>query len=233
MTSCRPRCRSVRSLRSAMPFSFLAWTRSLIRAIDLLRADPVRQLGDHDPGAPRGELLDPGRGPGAEHAAAGLVGLPDPVQADDLAAGGQVGPGHEPHQLVQVRVRVGDQVPGGRHDLAEVVRGHVGGHPDGDPGRAVDQQVRDRGREHLGLGLGAVVVRDEVDRVLVERVWSSPWPRRPAGPRCSASPPAGRRRPASRSCRARRSAAAASPTAGPSGPARRRWPRRRAGAAAP
>ena len=152
-----------------MPASFLAWTRSLILCAHLLRADPVRQLGDHDPGAPRGDLLDPRRGPGAERPAAGLVGLPDPVQPDDLAAGGQVGPGHEPHQLIQARVRVRDQVPGRRHDLAEVVRGHVGGHPDGDPGSPVDQQVRDRGREHLRLVLGAVVVRHEVDRVLVER----------------------------------------------------------------
>ena len=30
ITRCRPRFRSVRSFRSAMPFSFLAWTRSLI-----------------------------------------------------------------------------------------------------------------------------------------------------------------------------------------------------------
>ena len=71
----------------------------------LLRADAVGQLGDHDPGPPRRDLLDPGGGPGAEDAAAGLVRLPDPVQADDLAAGRQVRAGHEPHQLVQAAPR--------------------------------------------------------------------------------------------------------------------------------
>ena len=161
---------------------------------DPLRADAVGQLGDDDADPPRRELLDPGRGPGAEDAAAGLVGLPDPVQADDLAAGRQVGAGHEPHQRLEVGVRVGDQVPGGRDDLAEVVRGHVGRHPDGDAGRAVDQQVRERGREHVGLGQGAVVVRDEVDGVLVERVRHLQRGRRPSAPRCSASRPADRRR---------------------------------------
>ena len=33
----------------------------------------------------------------------------------------------------------------GGGDLPQVVRGDVGGHPDGDPGRAVDQQVRESG----------------------------------------------------------------------------------------
>ena len=135
----------------------------------LLRADPVGQLGDHDAVLARGDLLHPRGGPGAEDAPAGLVGLPDPVQPDDLAAGGQVRPGHEAHQLVQGGLGVGDQVPGRGHHLAQVVRGHVGGHPDRDPGGAVDQQVGQPGGEHLGLGLGAVVVRPEIDGVLVDR----------------------------------------------------------------
>ena len=59
-------------------------------------------------------------------------------------------------------------MPGGADDLDEVVRGHVGGHPDGDPAGAVDEQVRERGGEDLGLGLGVVVVRDEVDGVFVQ-----------------------------------------------------------------
>src|SRR5487761_709652 len=79
---------------------------------DLLRADPVGQLGDDDPVASRVDLLHPRGGPGAEDAAAGRVRLPDPVQADDLPAGGQVRAGHEAHQLVEGGVRVGDEVPG-------------------------------------------------------------------------------------------------------------------------
>src|SRR5262249_17507782 len=123
-----------------------------------LRADVVGELGDNDPGAARCDLVDPCGRAGPEGAPAGLVGFAHPVQALHVAAGGQVGAGHEPHQLVERGVGVGDQVPGGGDDLAEVVRGHVGGHADRDPGGAVDQQVGQAGRQHLGLDVLAVVV---------------------------------------------------------------------------
>ncbi len=135
---------------------------------DLLRADRVGQLGDHDPGTPRGQLLHHRRGPAAEDAPAGLVGLPDTLQAHDPPAGGQVRPGHEPHQGIQGRGRVPDQMPRRGDDLDQVVRRHVGGHPDRDAGRAVDQEVRYARGQHVGLGLAAVVVRHEVDGVLVD-----------------------------------------------------------------
>ena len=99
---------------------------------DPLRADVVRQLGDDDALAPRRDALDPGAGAHAERAAAGLVGVADAVEADDLAAGGEVGAGDEAHQVVEGRLRVGDQVPQRLHDLDQVVRRQVGGHPDGD-----------------------------------------------------------------------------------------------------
>ena len=135
----------------------------------LLRADAVGEFGDHDAVSPGGQLLDPRCRPGPERAPAALVGIPDAVQADDLAARRQVRAGHEPHQLVQRGVGIGDQVPGGRDDLGEVVRGHVGRHADSDSGRAVDQQVGQAGREHLRLNFRAVVVGDEIDGVLIER----------------------------------------------------------------
>jgi hypothetical protein len=134
----------------------------------LLRADQVRQFGDDDALAARGDVLDPRRRAGAEAAAPGGVGVADAVQANDLAAGRQVGTGDVAHQVVERRVRVGQQVPGGADDLDEVVRRHVRRHPDGDPAGAVDQQVREGGRQHLRLGQLVVVVGDEVDRVLVE-----------------------------------------------------------------
>ena len=64
---------------------------------DLLGADAVGQLGDHDALA-AAEGLDPRGGAHPERAAAGLVGLLDPVEADDLAARGQVGARDEAHQ---------------------------------------------------------------------------------------------------------------------------------------
>ena len=46
--------------------------------------------------------------------------------------------------------------------------GHVRRHPDRDPGRAVHEQVREAGRQHLRLPRRLVVVRLEVDRVGVD-----------------------------------------------------------------
>ena len=107
--------------------------------------------------------------PHPERPAAGLVGVLDAVQPDDLAAGGQVGAGDEPHQAVERRVGMGDQVPQRLDDLDQVVRRHVGGHADRDAGGAVDDQVGDRRREDARLVLAAVVVGLEVDGVLVDR----------------------------------------------------------------
>ena len=112
---------------------------------DLLQPDGVRHLGDHDALAPS-DRLDPGGRPHPEAAAAGLVGVADAVEADDLAAGRQVGAGHEPHQPVDVGVGVADQVPQRLHHLDQVVRRHVGGHADRDAGGAVDHEVGDRRR---------------------------------------------------------------------------------------
>ena len=135
---------------------------------DALGPDVEGQLGDHDAAPARGDLLDAGAGPHAEAAPPGLVGVAHAVEADDDAAAGEVGPGHERHDLGERRVRVVEQVAGRVQDLAEVVRDEVGGHADGDAGGAVDEQVRDGGREHDRLGLAAVVVGPEVDDVLVE-----------------------------------------------------------------
>ena len=53
-------------------------------------------------------------------------------------------------------------------DLAQVVRRDLGGHADGDAGRAVDEQVGEAARQHRRLQRLAVVVRDEVDGVLLD-----------------------------------------------------------------
>ena len=61
-----------------------------------------------------------------------------------------------------------DQPDDAVHHLAQVVRRDVGRHADGDAGRAVDQQVRDGRRQDGRLLGGLVVVRDEIDRLLLE-----------------------------------------------------------------
>jgi hypothetical protein len=59
-----------------------------------------------------------------------------------------------------------EQMDGRSDDLDEVVRRHVGRHAHRDAARTVDEQVGER-RQHGRLLELAVVVRDEVDDVLV------------------------------------------------------------------
>ncbi len=128
----------------------------------------IRKLGDHDARAARAERFDRRLRPGAEESAAVRVGVLDAVEPDDDPAGREIGTGDELHQLVDRGLRVLEKVDRRTHDLDEVVRGHVRRHADRDAGRAVDQQVRERRGQHVGLLELSVVVGDEVDDVLVE-----------------------------------------------------------------
>ena len=71
-------------------------------------------------------------------------------------------------QLLVRGVRVVEVPHHAGRDLAQVVRRDVGGHADRDAAGPVDEQVREPGREHRRLLLAPVVVRREVDRVLVD-----------------------------------------------------------------
>ncbi len=99
---------------------------------DLLGTDPEGQLGDDETLAAGRHRLHGHRRADLERAPSRRVRVPDAGQADDPAAGGQVGARHVLHQRVQVGVRIPDQVPGRRDHLAQVVRRHVGGHADRD-----------------------------------------------------------------------------------------------------
>ena len=112
--------------------------------------------------------LDLGLGADHDAAAARLVGVADALQAEDLAARGEVGGLDIFHEAVDRQLRIVDQGYRGVEGLGEVVGRHVGGHADGDAGRPVDQKVRDAGRKHRGLEQRVVEVRHEVNRLLVE-----------------------------------------------------------------
>ena len=133
--------------------------------------DLVGNLGDDDavPSFARG--LEAGDRPDLDDPAALVVGAHDAAPPVDAASRREVGSGHEFQQLgVQVLVAglaALDQVNQRRGHLAQVVRGDLGRHPDGDPVGAVHQQVRhDRGQD-LGLDCLAVEVRMEADRAPV------------------------------------------------------------------
>lgn len=56
----------------------------------------------------------------------------------------------------------------GGNDLAEVVRGHVGGHAHRDAAGTVDQKVRVGGRQHRRLQHLVVIVGDKVHHVFIQ-----------------------------------------------------------------
>ena len=100
--------------------------------------------------------------------AAGFEGLADAGAADDDAAGGEIRAGDDLHQLVEADVGVGDQSEGGVDDLGRIVRRNIGRHADGDAVGAVDQQVGELRRQNQRFFFGFVVVRLEIDGVLVD-----------------------------------------------------------------
>ena len=131
----------------------------------------VHHEGDllHDDGlAATLVLLDAGLAAQHHAAAAGLVGLAHPVDAVDGAARGEVRRLDVLHQAGRVDVPVLDVGDGGVADLAQVVRGHVGGHAHRDARCAVHQQGRDARGHHRGLFQGVVEVGAQVHRLLVQ-----------------------------------------------------------------
>ena len=113
-------------------------------------------------------LLDPRLGAHDQRAAAELVAGADAVAAEDDAAGREVRPRHVFHELRHGELGIVDQRAAGVDQLAEIVRRDVGRHADGDAARAVDQQVGIGRRQDRRLLLALVVVRLELDRVLVD-----------------------------------------------------------------
>ena len=86
-----------------------------------------------------------------------------PRAAQDDSASREVRAGHDLNQLVDADLRGVDDREAGIDDLAQIVRRHVGRHADRDAAGAVDQKVRDLGRQHLRLARGLVVIGLEVD----------------------------------------------------------------------
>ena len=118
--------------------------------------------------APAADLLDAGARADDHRAAALVVGLARAGAAEDQRAGREVRRRDELHQVGDRELGVLDQRQRRVDHLAEVVRRDVGRHADGDAGGAVDQHVREARRQHGRLHVLAVVVRLEVDRLLVD-----------------------------------------------------------------
>ena len=133
----------------------------------------VGNLGDDDRlPLSLADVLDFGAAPHRQRPAAGLVGGVDARVPHDEPAGRKVRAADAGPQAAALLVPAVRAVLDGPHDavddLAQVVGRDVGGHADRDAGRAVHEEVGIGRREDGGLLGGLVVVRHEVDRLLVE-----------------------------------------------------------------
>ena len=113
-------------------------------------------------------LLDARLGANGDGATAGFVRLADAIAPHDDAAGGEVGSGHDLHQLGGGDVGVVQHRAGCIDGLVEVMRRDVGSHTDGDAVGAVDQQVGEARRQNRGLLQGLIVVRVEIDGFFIQ-----------------------------------------------------------------
>ncbi len=99
-------------------------------------------------------------------AAASGVAVDDSLFSADDAAGGEVGPFDDFHQVFGGAFGLFDDFDDGVADFAEVVGREAGGHADGDALRAIDEEVGEFGGENGGLVASFVVVGDVSRRCL-------------------------------------------------------------------
>ncbi|EXI65090.1 MAG: hypothetical protein AW08_03452 [Candidatus Accumulibacter adjunctus] len=114
------------------------------------------------------DVLEVHLGAHDDAAAAAAVALAHAGDAVDDAGSREIGRRQQVDQLVDRHRRIVEQRQAGIDHLAEIVRRDVRRHADGNARRAVDQQVRDARRQDQRLLLGAIVVRPEIDRLLVD-----------------------------------------------------------------
>ncbi len=129
--------------------------------------DLVRDLGDDDLRPPVA-LPDLGRPPEPQGPPAGLVRLPDPLRGVQHPARREVGGRKDGHDLVEGRRRVLQEQQQGVDELPQVVGRHVRRHADGDPGRAVQQEIRDLPGKYERLLQGPVKVVPPLDGLLLD-----------------------------------------------------------------
>ncbi len=103
-----------------------------------------------------------------DRAAAEVIGRADALAAEDDAAGREIRSGNDVDEVVDAERGIVDQRDAGVDDFAEIVRGYVGRHADRDAAGAVDEQIGELRRQHRRFGFGTVVVRLEIDGVLVD-----------------------------------------------------------------
>ena len=131
-------------------------------------SDLIRELGDDDRLAPLADRLNARPRLHSDAATARAVGLVDPGDAEDCPRGRKVRPLNVLHQTLNRDFRVVDVSDGRPNHLAQVVRGNIRRHSDGDAGGTVDKQVRKSRGQDERLLPGRVVGRGVINSVGVE-----------------------------------------------------------------
>ncbi len=101
-------------------------------------------------------------------ATAGAITIMHARQAVDQRGRGEVRCRHDLDQLFDIRSWICQQDQTGIDDFGQVVRWDIRCHPDRDAGAAIDEQVGNACRQHGWFEFLAIVVRLEVDRLLVD-----------------------------------------------------------------
>ena len=131
--------------------------------------DLVGNLRDDDAILAARKLFDRPAGAQTEGTASRAVGLDDRVaRLDQHAPGREIRPLDEVDEGFDAGVGRLDEMQQGVAELARIVRRDRTGHAHGDAGRPVRQQVGKPAGQHHGFLGGTVVVRAEVDGVLVD-----------------------------------------------------------------
>ena len=129
----------------------------------------VRDFGDDDAALAVVHFFDVIFGADGDGADAGGVSIQNAFAAKNRAAGREIRTKQIIlHDFGWRQIRVFGQGDRGIDGFGEVMRGHVGGHTDRNALRAVDDQVREAGRQNRRFFFGAVVVCDEINGVLVD-----------------------------------------------------------------
>jgi hypothetical protein len=105
-----------------------------------------------------------------DRAAAEMIGLADAGPAEDAAAGREIGTWDDLDQPVDRDLRIVDHHAAGVYHLGQIMGRDVGRHADGDPAGAIHQQIREPCGENGRLLIRIVIVRLELDRVLLDIV---------------------------------------------------------------
>ena len=130
--------------------------------------DLIRQLRDDDARLAVRQRLDAGVRAHLDDAAARRVRLADAVLTEHETCRREIRSLDDLHEVVDRRIRMVDEHQRAVDDLAHVVRRDVRRHADRDARRAVDEQLRELRRQNRRLLQRLIVVRREVDRLLVD-----------------------------------------------------------------